>query len=118
MSIELSVRKMESLLKRPPEKRDGTWAHDLCTASRFVHIDVWRYCPQQLYVRDEIVPLLVRAEKELKGLVGEQFDKKKVEQYILNDRRRISNISDRYLQGKASAFRPESSLSEAEAQVG
>ena len=122
MSIRLSVKNMESLLAARGEKRNMRWAHDVCTASRFVHIDVWRFCAKYNYVENTILPLLKRAITELLAQLDseslEDAEKETIASYVKNDDDRIKNLKENYLQGKPSAFRPDDTLSEPQSQVG
>lgn len=128
MSIELSVRKMKSLLDSLSKKSNAErriimqLAHDVCTASRFIHLDTWRFCAKYKYVKDTILPTLERAKRELTALLDseslEKVDKEIISSYIENDKDRIKNLRENYLQGKPSAFRPDHMLSEPESSVG
>ena len=112
MSVELSCKEMNKLLAVPRGRRDMRWAHDVCTISRFIHINVWRFCPQRDYVRDTVIPLLKKAKRELLGLSNtKRVDKEKIEQYVANDEKRINNLEKNYLHGKPSAFIPNHKLS-------
>jgi hypothetical protein len=103
-----SVTKVKALLKVSPKERGLEWAHSVCTASRFVHIDVWRFCPPCEEVKTEGLPLLEKAHDELSRLLGKQgLDGGKINDYMKNDMARIKNLRDNYLMGQPSAFRPE-----------
>jgi len=119
MSVKLSMKTMESLLALPVKKRDMRWAHDVCTASRFIHINVWRFCTPRKQVETDVIPLLKKARDKLRELMGKKgFNDTKLSQYVENDTRRISNLEDNYLKGRFSAFRPDDTLSGPESQVG
>lgn len=112
MSLVLSIERLESLIMVPVDKRDVRWAHQICTASRFVHINVWRFAPERKQARD-IIKLLQRARKELLSMVNSgDFDKDKeeIETYNENVGRRIRNVEENYLAGKPSAFVPDHKL--------
>lgn len=114
MSLVLSVERLESLIMVPVESRGPKWGYQICTASRFVHINVWTFSPKSKPVRD-IIRLLVRAQKELLSMVNSgdfSKDKKKIQEYIDNIGTRIDNIKRNYLRGKPSGFAPDHKLSE------
>jgi len=121
MSVTLSVRTMQSLLARPAEERDMQWAHEVCTASRFIHLDVWRFCAKYDYAEGTILPLLKEARSQLLALrdadILEDADRNIIDSYVKNDYDRMKNLRDNYLQGRASAFRPDDLLSEPEYDV-
>lgn len=121
MSLVLCCQQMKRLLAVPPSERGATWAHDLCTASRFIHINVWRFCPKHDEVRNTVLPLLKDAKRELLCLIQNtsvEEARKKIGEYASNDEKRIANIEKNYLSGKLSAFLPDHKLSEPPAQAG
>lgn len=120
MSVELSCWEMEKLLAIPKGRRDAGWAHDVCTKSRFLHINVWRFCARRDQVAREVIPLLKKARKELLSLLnnrGFKGNRDKVREYVANDEKRIENLEKTYLQGKPSAFIPNHKLSEPPAKA-
>ena len=119
MSYELSVKQMRSLLALSEDDRNMDWAHDVCTMSRFVHINVWKFCAPREYVRTQVIPLLENAKKQLLNLANMKgFDTSKILDYAENDTARIKNLKDNYLEQKPSAFRPGDKLSEPEFKAG
>lgn len=123
LNIALSIAKMQSLLSMPKENRQiMQWAHDVCTTSRFIHICVWKFCPEHDYVRLTVIPLLMTAMKELltaKDSSGlDEPQKKQIALYVENDELRLRNIEENYLKCRPSAFVPDNKLSELEAAVG
>ena len=114
VSLKLSIAKMESLMKVVKEQRDAAWAHDVCTTSRMVHLNVWRFCPDRKYVRDTVIPLLKKAKKNLLELCESkrlEGVRTKIFEYAENDRFRILNLERNYLNCRPSAFRPGHKLS-------
>ncbi|MBL7146850.1 MAG: hypothetical protein ISS76_21615 [Phycisphaerae bacterium] len=122
LSLKLSIVKMESLMKVPVKERDVKWAHEVCTTSRMVHLNVWRFCPDREYVKDMVIPLLKKAQDSLLKLCMskhlEEETKKKISDYAENDGFRAKNLEQNYLHCKPSAFRPGDKLSVWESQVG
>jgi hypothetical protein len=117
MSVSVAVERTKNVLARGENSRDPMrWAHDVCTASRAVHVGVWRFCPEQMYVEEKVLPLLHSAHEKLHSLLkGNDLtaaDKEKVATYATNVELRMRNISGNYLKGKPSAFIPEDKLSE------
>jgi len=114
MSLVLSIERLESLIMVPVDKWDAEWAREVCTASRFVHLNVWIFTPKREQARD-IIKLLQRARKDLLSMVNSgdfDKDKKVIEPYIENVGGRIRNLKENYLVGKPSAFVPDDKLSE------
>ena len=109
-----AIFRLKSMLDVPVEKRDMVWAHDLCTCSRFVHVNVWRFCPEPRVVEREIIPLLKQSQKELSALRARrdlrEGEKKKISEYGANARLRLRNIEQNYVRGKRSAFLPTDKL--------
>lgn len=116
MSIRFNIMKTEALLEESKERRNLKWAHRVCTFSRFIHIDVWRFCPGHEHTINKIIPLLRKAQEECLTLLDSQQlredEKKEVTHYIKNVKDRIRNLEENYLQGKHSAFRPGHTLTE------
>jgi hypothetical protein len=106
---------MEKLLKRPKSKRDMGWAHDVCTVGRSLHVDVWDEWWEDDYVEGTVLDLLKRAVTGLEQLSASEKNARRrctIQEYSVNDKMRIKNITDNYLQGKLSEFPPDSTLSE------
>jgi len=120
MTLMLSCQRMKRLLAMPRTKRQETWAHDVCTASRFIHIDVWRRCAKHDEVENDVLPLLKEAKEELSCLMratGDEDARNKICEYVANDEKRILNIENNYLASKPSGFMPDHMLSEPPAQA-
>ncbi|HUT28548.1 MAG TPA: hypothetical protein VMX13_02060 [Sedimentisphaerales bacterium] len=119
MSLVLSIQKLESMIMVPVEERNVEWAHDICTSSRFVHVNVWRFQPDRKRVRD-IIELLERARSELLSILNSgdyDNDRKKFQEYIDNVGARVANLKNNYLTGKPSAFAPHDKISEQRHEV-
>jgi hypothetical protein len=112
---------MEFLLGTPPKERDMEWARRVCTTSRYLHVDVWRFCLKHDYVRKDVLPLLREARRKLRSLARrkdlEDGQGSKIREYVENDELRISNIEKNYLKGKKSAFVPDSMISMLESEA-
>lgn len=113
-SLNLSLVCLRSALKTTAKARDLHWAHELCTVSRFIHVGIWRELPGREWVRQEVLPLLERAQREFTD-TGEcvRLDKKakeKMRHYCRNLELRMQNIVENYLQGKPSAFITNSAI--------
>jgi hypothetical protein len=122
MSIRLAVRKFEGLADGPKnEKGRMTWARNVCIESRSVHVATWRFCPPRDFVAETALPLLLRAQKKLRELVGikdlPNEEREKLETYSRNLELRIRNIAENYLHGRPSAFIPDDKLSEPTAKA-
>lgn len=121
MSLQQSIAKISFLLEVPDEKRDMKWAHDMCTASRFIHLDVWKFCSEHKCVEDTVIPLLGdKIPKAVNAMLKKNFsekEKKEISVYLKNVELRKNNLEMNYLKGKPSAFVPDSMISEWEAVV-
>jgi len=115
-SDPLSVITLRDLIERDEELWNAEWSHDVCTAGRFVHIDVWTRFLGKDYVESTVIPLLEKAKEKLlkfkshEGLSPNDIARIKV--YIENNARRTKNIRENYLKAKPSAFTPEDKISE------
>lgn len=99
--LELSVSNLLSQVRRPVEERDPIWAHNICTLTRFVHINVWASSPSKKDVKLKIIPLLTRAIKELddvNGAITKTSEKVDMDLYKRNIQFRINNLQ-RYVKG-------------------
>ena len=108
MNLTSCVAEMKDLLSS--EIHNLNSAHQVCTASRMIHIGVWVECPSKEYVTNTVLPLLKKAEESLVALgedVLEGDERRKVARYANNDRARFRNIKENYLEGKPSAFAPD-----------
>ncbi len=114
--IDSSIQNLKSLIEARESGRNPDWAHAVCTASRFIHVYVWRECPPREYVKSEVVPLLKEAEKAIRVLADSGAYDEETEHvlgvYADNDALRIKNIEENYLLGRLSAFRPEEKIKE------
>lgn len=121
MSLALSMGELERLLVVPMDERDVRWIHSICTVSRMIHLNVWRFCPERKYVESNVVKLLKRAQNELRSMANcgdfTPSEIARINQYLQNIDNRIDNIRSNYLEGRPSAFRPDDSLSEPPAQA-
>jgi len=107
MNLSICIARMRSLLSR--KDRDADWAHDVCTASRMIHIGVWAECPGKDEVRSTVLPLLKQAAVAI-AAIGDGLDgegREMLDRYAKNDELRWANIKENYLQDKPSAFAPD-----------
>lgn len=122
MNLRSSLGRMKLLLRVPSKKRDGKWAYDVCTASRWIHVGVWKECPNPRYVFSEVLRVMIDAKKELQVLKGKKHfntaERKEISAYVQNDSKRIKNIKQRYLKGKSSEFAPDHKISKRPRKVG
>jgi hypothetical protein len=98
----------------PVDQHDVNWAHEVCTASRYVHINVWRFSPDHV-IAQTIISLLERARNELLSIRNSgdfDKDKHKVDSYIKNITSRVKNLKENYLKGNPSDFVPQDKLSQ------
>lgn len=115
-----SIREIKGLLEKLKDERNMRWAHDLCTVSRKVHVDVWEKCLEKSYVKGTVLRLLKAAVFALKQMIKSEVSERRrhrLTEYLDNDKRRVENVEDNYLKGKLSAFAPGSKLSELRAQA-
>lgn len=84
-TFSLAIVRMQDLLSLPEKLRDAKWAHDVCTASRFVHVDVWVRSLDREYVRDTVLTVLRSSLEALQALVS---DKRLVKE---NERNSLGN---------------------------
>jgi hypothetical protein len=121
MSLALSMAGLEHLILAPMDQRDVRWIHAICTATRMVHISVWRFCPNRDYVQHEVLKLLERSQNELRSMANcgdfNENEVARIDQYLQNIDLRISNIRDNFLAGKSSGFLPDDSLTEPPAKA-
>jgi len=118
--VSLSILKMKSLLAVPLKMRNVAWAHDTCTTSRFIHLDVWRFGLKRQYVEKRVLPLLIQAKAELRALAEsgvEVSDREKIYMYMRNDELRIKNIQENYLNGKPSGCVPNDTISDLQDRI-
>ena len=112
--LQHHIKQMKELLEVPKKERNAKWGHDVCTESRFIHIDVWQSCPDRKIVVGEIIPLLKEAGKGLFELTSsntiEETDRLEIEKYAHNDILRIKNLEENYAKGRMSAFVPDETL--------
>lgn len=123
MNLMFYIDRMKYLLDDVlADERGVEWGHDVCTCSRFVHINTWKSCSDRDCVKKEVIPLLTRARDDVlaarEGGGGSCADKKKLTEYADNIETRIKNIANNYMQGKSSAFVPKDKISEWEAAAG
>jgi hypothetical protein len=105
----LGVVMMKRALSVPQKNRGKEWAHDVCAASRDIHMDVWTSCPPLEYVRETVIPLLTRANKALLHVARTSqtpAERQQVNCYAENEELRLRNIIDNYCTGKPSALLP------------
>jgi len=116
--LDAAIGRLAQALSKEQQSEGKKYARDLCICCRFVHMDVWTYCPDYDYVNKEIITLMHRAQEEIDKLVlllEKQQDKegaKEVTIYKKNIGLRITNLQENYVQGKVSAFVPDSKISE------
>jgi len=107
---------INSLLSIPKDKRDMKWINDVCTTSRFIHLDVWRMALSSEFVNSRIIPLLREAKEELTLKLHSKnitkSEKEAINIYRKNLNSRIENIVKQYLRGLPSSFAPDSILRE------
>ena len=113
MKVQIYIAKLKSLLGVPIKKRNLAWAKEVCTCSRFIHINVWRFCEERGYVEGQIVMLLKKAAKGIAALGESKGEEEKFEVYKCNIEKRVVNIEKNYLKGKRSAFVPDDMISKA-----
>lgn len=117
-NLSLILKRTESLLTVPKRKRDFRWAHEVCTMSRFIHLNVWTSCAEDEYVKRQVLPLLKKAAHELEAIrkAGGQDNDTKIA--LLATRRnveaRIRNLQTNFLAGKLSDFMPEDRIGKLE----
>ncbi len=91
--------------------RDIEWARLCCTYSRCVHLNVWRDNTPIDIIKEQITPLLEKAEEELGRLEREYAGKEKftseIEYYKTNIHLREENLSENFANGKPSGFPPD-----------
>ena len=106
--MALSIRRLDSKLRQELDKRGVKWAQDVCTASRSVHVDVWRDCPEREYVYENVIPLLELARNELFAMVNCTNLPNETRDIFFTEIRniewRISNIREKYLGEESSGF--------------
>ena len=78
----------------PPDPLE--WAHYLCTYSRYLYLNVWKYRCSVDRVRDNIIPILKNAKALIARLVQEydlsKKDKSDLAKYEENISLRIKNL--------------------------
>lgn len=116
MTLSLNINKLDRKLRSELKDRNIQWAKEVCTACRFVNIDVWRQKPDSVYLRNNVIPLLELARNELLAMVNcselSEEDKKVFIAELSNIELRVTNIEKNYLAGKRSSFAPDEKLSE------
>lgn len=111
--LKLHVEDLRNALETPRKDRGWPWAHDRCSETRLIHEAVWEERPETEYVRDDVLPLLVQAEKALRALASNDPDSERGEaiaHFADNTEYRILNMRWNYLRGKPSGFSPDSRL--------
>ena len=95
----------------PLHKRDVNWAIACCVYSRFIHVIIWHDLIPRKEVKDNIIPLLEEAGKEVGKLEDitrfNQTEKETIIHAKKNINFRIDNLSLNYLNRKPSDFPPE-----------
>ena len=82
-------------------------AHDICTYSRFVHMNVWRDRITTKRVQEDVILLLENAEKkvnELKEYCVSAKNKKEIAGWVTNIQLRTKNLRVNYVNGRHSDF--------------
>jgi len=91
--------------------RDINWARQCCTYSRCVHLNVWRDNTPIEIVRNEITPLLTKAEEGLCELeekyLGKEKYKSEIEYYKTNVCLRKQNLAENFSNENPSDFPPD-----------
>jgi len=98
---------MKLLLAHPRDNNWMDWAHDVCTASRLIHVDIWTLHLSHAFVKKAALPLMKEALDALDNLMNsgkDSLDVELLEAYGMNNSDRIDNIEKNYLKGKSSAF--------------
>lgn len=119
-SMLKSIKNMRGLLRVPKAKHNLTWARKLCEAGRDVHIDVWEMCLLNAFVEKNVLPLFAKSElalAKLKDLYTSRSTLGELRVYLHNNLLRSANITENYLQGKLSAFPPDSRISKIRARA-
>lgn len=121
MSLVLSIDMLDRLLRVPVQERKMAWAHDICTASRFVHVEVWSSSCENEFVEDKVIPLLSKAQAVLNAMLetddSDTAMREALQLTIRNIGYRIENLCGNYLKGMPSVFRPDPKLSEPAAKA-
>ena len=71
-NLRLAVARLQLLIEVPHDKRNMTWAHDICIASMMIHVGVWRLCPEHRYLQETAAPAPKRAKKEQLDFLNRQ----------------------------------------------
>ena len=104
------------LLQVPEKEHTMDWAHDLCSTTRDLHVDVWAGCFDVEFVRTEILGVLLRdAVAQLHRKWSKTTNKGNralLAMYEANTKDRAAHIKNRYLAGDSPAFPPDSKLRE------
>jgi len=111
LDLGVAVECLRSLLDVPPAERGVSWAHEVCTYSRYIHINVWTERPSIRYVRKEIVgKLLNKAAREVEVLATlnrfNEVERSEIQHFHKNISLRVENIKNNFLSGRPSDFDP------------
>ena len=116
MSLVLGIDMLDRLLRVPAQERKMAWAHDICTASRLVHVEVWSSSCENEFVEHKVIPLLSKAQAVLNAMRetddSDTAKKEALQFTIRNIGYRIENLRGNYLKGMPPVFRPDPKLSE------
>lgn len=115
-----SIKRMKKLLRVPADKRNLPWARALCEAGRDLHNDVWEKCLLNTLVEGTVVKLFQKSGRFLARLKPAYEGRRglsEMEDFLRNNSLRLENITENYLQGRLSAFPPDSGISKIRARA-
>jgi hypothetical protein len=110
-SLRIAIERLRQLLDEqtfPRAARRYEWTRSVCGYTRCVHTEVWRDHIAKDQVKTDIIPLLHRAEEDVRSVYQRsdlgQEEKNAIGDIVANIRLRAGNLDQRYLNDLDSCF--------------
>ncbi len=97
--LDLAITDLNRAMAKLASQRDFQWAYDVCTYTRFVHLNVWDSGAPRARVKKEIIPLLSQAKDQLEEFskhCSRKSDMKRIKSYAANVDLRVCSL-ERYI---------------------
>ena len=103
-NLDFAVSNLRNIFNKKYEGPHRTYASNLNSATRFIHLRVWDELESIKRVREELIPLLKKADDTLRD--GDEYTKDVKAEHVKNCiKLRIKNL-ERYCQGLSSQMIP------------
>lgn len=111
LDLGVAIECLRSLLKIPRRERGVGWAHEVCTYSRYIHINIWSDRPSINYVKNEILDKLLKNATSQTEVLGKldrfnEVERNEIMHFNQNDKLRVKNLEENFLNGLPSDFDP------------